>query len=76
MPVPRGHWLLPPVQVAGLAPQQTPVPAQRQTPPWLPPPEQIQLPVRAQLRTYRLAPVRQAEAAIVRRTRRAAEQWE
>jgi hypothetical protein len=70
MPVPRGHWLLPPVQVAGLAPQR-----QILAPPWLPPPEQIQLPARALLRPYRLAPVRRAEAAIVRRTRRAAEQW-
>jgi hypothetical protein len=72
MPALRGHWQLPPVQLAALAPQQAPMPA----PLRLSPPAQFRLPVRGRLRRYRLEPVRQAAAALGCHKQRAAEQWE
>jgi hypothetical protein len=73
MPVPRGHWQLPPVQLAALPPQPQ---GQIRAPLRLSPPGQFTLPVQARLLRCRLEPVRQAEAALVCHTRRAAEQWE
>jgi hypothetical protein len=74
MPVPPEHWQPLRGQAAVLAPRRARAQRQILALPRLLPPAQTRPPVRAQRRTYRLEPVPPAEVAIVRRTRRAAEQ--
>jgi hypothetical protein len=72
MQAPQGHWLPLPAPVLARIPPLAPMRIVAQILPLA----RVLLPALAQSRTYRRKPALRAVATPVRRTRRAAEQWE